>query len=41
MYTTEKEDHIIKKNDYEENKDTALYKLKFMQNILKKNDEMP
>ena len=39
MYTTEKEEHIIKKTDYEESKDSALYKLPFIQNIMIAKDE--
>jgi hypothetical protein len=35
MYTAEKEEHIIKKGDYEENKDSALFKLEFINSLMK------
>ena len=34
MYTTEKEDHIIRKTDYEESGNAALFNLSFIQNIM-------
>ena len=34
MYTTEKDEHIIRKNDYEENKEQAVYRLQFINNIM-------
>lgn len=39
MYTTEKEEHIIRKNDYEENKETVLYKLHFIDNIMEARNQ--
>ena len=39
MYTTEKEEHIIRKNDYEENKEQVLYKLQFIDNIMESRDQ--
>ena len=39
MYTTEKEEHIIRKNDYEENKEQVLFKLQFIDNIMEAKDK--